>query len=84
VRAHLGYLLAFGAPVCLITETDRELYDGNGEILRLEDALFGLSLVDAPQAWAWDLAPVGEIDRGFGVRNRVSGFADFRGPVPDA
>jgi hypothetical protein len=81
VRAHLDYLAGFAGRVCLITETERELHGPDGDIWRLEDALFGLALPDGGARWPWDLAPVGEVDDDYGIRNHVAGFDDFRGLV---
>lgn len=79
VDAHLAYLKGFRARVCLITEVAREAVGRDGGVLRIEDALYGVSLPQEDASWYWDLAPLGEVDRYYGIRNRVVGFADFRG-----
>lgn len=78
VEAHLDYLDGFRAPVCLVTETEREIYGPHGDLLRLEDALFGARLPDADAAWTWDMAPVGEANARYGIRNRIAAIYDFR------
>ena len=78
LRAHLGYLAGFAAGVCLITETERETYGPDGEILRIDPALYGITLPGDGDGWTWDLAPVGEISRQYGIRNHVAGFAVFK------
>jgi hypothetical protein len=82
VRSHLAYLSGFGAPVCLITERGRETCDRDGGVLRIEDALFGVSLPNDGQSWVWDLAPVGEVSRRYALRNQVWGYPAFRGGIP--
>lgn len=84
VRAHLAYLAGFGAPVCLITERGRETCDRDGAILRIEDALFGVSLPDDGENWLWEMAPVGEVDRRHAIRNQVWGYPAFRAGNPAA
>jgi hypothetical protein len=79
VRAHLDYLAAFRAPVCLITERTREVCNRDGEILRIEDALFGVTLPDNGINWLWDLAPLGEAGRDIAIRNQVWGYGAFGG-----
>lgn len=83
VLAHLGYLAGFGATVCLITERGREICDRDGEVLRIEDALFGVSLPDEGLTWPWDLAPMGEVSRRYAIRNQVWGYAAFPGRQAD-
>lgn len=84
VRAHLDYLAGFAGRVCLITETQREVYGADDEIWRLDDALYGISLPEDGARWTWDLAPLGEVSRSYGLRNHVAGFDDFRGLVAAA
>jgi len=80
VEAHLAYLAGFQAKVCLVTEVSREAIGRDGAVLRIEDALFGLRLPDEDASWSWDLAPRGEVDGAYEIRNRVVGFADLFGP----
>ena len=79
VRAHLDYLAGFAAPACLITERSREIRDRNGEILRIEDALFGVALPDDGVRWFWEMAPLGEAGRDIAIRNQVWGYGAFGG-----
>lgn len=79
VEAHLAYLAGFRAKVCLITEVSREAIGRDGAVLRNEDALFGVRLPGEDASWCWDLAPPGEVDRDYEIRNQVVGFADFYG-----
>lgn len=83
VLAHLRYLAGFGAAVCLITERGRETCDRDGGVLRIEDALFGVSLPDEGRTWPWDLAPIGEVSNRYAIRNQVWGYAVFRGRPAD-
>lgn len=77
VQRHLDYLGRFDASVCLITERRREAFDKNGGRLTDQDALFGVSLPEGGAEWSWTLAPLGEVNRDYGIRNRVVGYCDF-------
>jgi hypothetical protein len=77
-EAHLAYLAGFAATVCLITEVTRETVARDDGILRIDDALPGIRLPAEDASWSWDVAPTGEAGRGFGFRNRIVGFTDFR------
>jgi hypothetical protein len=79
VRAHLAYLAGFAGRVCLISETERETYTPDGDTWRTDDALYGLSLPEGGARWSWELAPVGEVSRRYGIRNHVAGFDVFPG-----
>ena len=77
VQRHLDYLGRFKADVCLITECRREAFDRKGGMLTDHDALFGVSLPDGGAEWSWTLAPLGEVSRDYGIRNRVVGYSAF-------
>ena len=77
VQCHLDYLGRFDAPVCLITERRREAFDRNGGRLSDQDALFGVTLPGGGAEWSWTLAPPGEVNRDYGIRNRVVGYSEF-------
>lgn len=80
-QRHLDYLGRFDASVCLITERRREAFDKGGGRLTDQDALFGVSLPDGGTEWNWTLAPLGEVNRDYGIRNRVVGYSEFP-PLP--
>ncbi|MDH3699825.1 MAG: hypothetical protein OEU46_00810 [Alphaproteobacteria bacterium] len=77
VQRHLDYLGRFDAMVCLITERRREAFDRNGGRLTDQDALFGVSLPEGGAEWSWTLAPLGEVNKDYGIRNRVVGYCEF-------
>ena len=81
IRRHLDHLSRFDAPVCLITERRREAFDRKGGRLSDQDALFGVELPDGGAEWSWTLAPPGEVNRDYGIRNRVVGYSEFP-PLP--
>ena len=81
VQRHLDYLGRFDAAVCLITERRREAFDKKGGQLTDQDALFGVALPDGGAEWNWTLAPLGELNRDYGIRNRVVGYSEFP-PLP--
>jgi hypothetical protein len=81
VQRHLDYLGRFDATICLITECRREAFDKHGGRLTEQDALFGVALPDGGAEWSWTLAPLGEVNRDYGIRNRVVGYSEFP-PLP--
>ena len=72
MRAHLDHLAGFGAVRCLITETRSERVSDDGTVLESSDVLRGLELPMAERSWDWTVAPVGEVSRGFAIRNHVA------------
>lgn len=62
ISAHLEYLEKFDAQLCLITDTEHRLYEGD-RLLEREDRLYGLTLPAPTRQWRWHIAPTGEIDR---------------------
>lgn len=71
VAAHFAHLRAFAAPVCVVGDRSRTFLDEAGRVLETEDALYGISPPQADEEWDWDLAPLGEQDRKYAIRNRV-------------
>jgi hypothetical protein len=80
IHSHIDSLLGSGARVCLITDLVHVETDRRGREIRREDMLFGVSLPDAAWLWDWELAPLGEVSRNYGVTAVVSGFVNF--PYP--
>ena len=80
VLNHLQWLRQFRAKVCLITDTERLIYDGD-ELVDREDALWGAAKGLSGREWTWRIAPRGEADRRYELRHRVLGTTDLgRGP----
>lgn len=71
VKSHLEHLRAFAAPVCVVGDRSRAFLDLSGRTLETEDALYGVVPPAADAEWDWDLAPLGEHDRNYAIRNRV-------------
>lgn len=69
--AHLGWLCRFSCPTCLIADREIEILDGDGAIVATLDPNKGARLPETDEAWIWDIAPRGEIDRRHSVRHRV-------------
>lgn len=72
IRAHLKFLDTCPGTICLISEIERQVYDGQ-RILKTEDPLWGQSLDLDGEAWFWNIAPKSEISRDYEIRNRVIG-----------
>lgn len=69
--AHVDWLARFPCPACLIADREVEIYDQDGAVTATLDPNKGAALPAADEAWIWDIAPRGEIDRRYAVRHRV-------------
>jgi hypothetical protein len=78
VAAHFAHLRGFAAPVCVIGDRSRTLIARDGTVIETEDALFGVPPPPEDDGWDWDLAPHGEEDRAYAVRNRVFAIRELR------
>jgi len=78
VAAHFAHLQAFAAPVCVVGDRARTFLDRDGKVFETEDALYGISPPQADEEWDWDLAPIGEHDRKYAIRNRVFAIRQLR------
>lgn len=74
---HLSFLGRLGARVCLLTESARQIMDGD-EILQEIDPLFGATLPLSGLKWNWNIAPRPEIKPSIDLRFRMTGIPDFR------
>lgn len=71
MRRHLDYLSRFRAVVCLVADAEQLRVDGDGTMGGADLATpLGLS-AHAFSQWWWDLAPAGEVARGYAIRHRV-------------
>ncbi len=78
VAAHFAHLRAFAAPVCVIGDRSRAWIGRGGATIETEDALFGVAPPPEDEGWDWDLAPYGEEDRAYAIRNRVFAIRELR------
>lgn len=67
IANHLEALGRCEGTVCLITDTERLIHDGERVIDR-EDSLHGVVLPASRREWTWDIAPPPEVDRRYGQR----------------
>jgi hypothetical protein len=74
VEAHFRYLQKFTGTVCLIADIEREILTPDGEILETVSALREAAIPWKGETWAWEIAPLGEEDQGYAVRNQVIGI----------
>jgi len=72
VKHHLEFLQTAPATICLISEVERQMCDGQTVVER-EDPLFGVPLVQSGEEWFWDMAPKTETAGDVDIRNRVRG-----------
>lgn len=73
---HLDWLSAFSGVVCLITDRERLVYQGENLVDR-EDALWAVGSELQGREWIWRIAPRGEIDRRHELCHRVVAVADL-------
>ena len=74
VEAHFRYLGKFTGTVCLITDLERQVLAPDGAAIETLSALREATLPWAGETWSWDIAPLGEEDPGYAIRNRVVGI----------
>ena len=74
VEAHFRYLQSFSGAVCLIADIERQILSPDKTIVETVPALRGASIPWAGESWTWDIAPLGEEDPNYAVRNRVVGI----------
>lgn len=78
VAAHFAHLRRFQAPVCVIADRSRVYLDRDGRTIETDDALCGFVPPPSDAEWDWELAPLGEHDRDYAIRNRVFAIRELR------
>lgn len=79
VAAHFAHLRGFrGARVLVVGDRQRVYRDRDDRIFETEDALFGMPIPAPDAEWEWDVAPLGEADRRYSIRNRVFCVRELR------
>jgi len=79
VAAHFIHLRGFrGARVLVIGDRQRIYRDREDHVFETEDALFGVPIPGPDAEWDWDVAPLGEADRRYSIRNRVFCVRELR------
>ncbi len=79
VAAHLVHLRGFrGARVLVIGDRQRVYRDREGRVFETEEALLGVPIPVPDAEWDWDVAPLGEADRRYSIRNRVFCVRELR------
>jgi len=74
---HLDFLQSLRGRVCLLSETERQIMDGE-EMLRDIDPLFGAALPESGLKWIWNIAPRPEITANIDLRFRMTGITDLK------
>lgn len=72
VARHMEALAAHPGAVCLITETERMIFDGD-KIVDREDPLYGVPVPFAGREWTWNIAPPPEFHPRYGQKLKVVG-----------
>ena len=75
VTHHLEQLAAAAGTVCLITEIEHHLFDGE-HLIERSDPLFGVDAGPLHRDWTWMLAPKPELYRTCDLRCRVAARID--------
>ena len=83
IMAHLKWLSSFTCPTALICDTAWGRLDSNGQIIELNDPLYGLLQQKPTREWYWDVAPIQETGTEFSHRNRVGYWSNFVYRAPD-
>lgn len=79
VAAHFAHLRGFrGGRVLVIGDRQRVYRDRDDRIFETEDALFGMPIPAPDAEWEWDVAPLGEADRRYSIRNKVFCVRELR------
>jgi hypothetical protein len=78
VAAHFAHLRGFRGRVLVLGDRQRVYRDREGRVFETEDALFGVPIPAPDAEWDWDVAPLGEADRRYSIRNRVFCVRELR------
>jgi hypothetical protein len=76
--AHLDDLASLPGRVCLLTDVRHREVDRDGRVLDETDLLHGATLPEPDEAWDWQVAPRGEIDRHSAHIHRAGAYLDFK------
>ena len=71
IRHHLDHLAAAAGTVCLVSEIEHHLYEGE-QLIERSDPLFGVDAGPFHRDWTWSLAPKPEIHRRHDLRCRIA------------
>ncbi|OHC76228.1 MAG: hypothetical protein A3G18_10955 [Rhodospirillales bacterium RIFCSPLOWO2_12_FULL_58_28] len=72
VARHMEALAAHPGAVCLITEIERMIIDGD-KVANREDPLYGIPVPFAGWEWTWDIAPPPEFHPRYGQKLKIMG-----------
>jgi hypothetical protein len=61
-----------------------EILAPDGTLVEIVSALRGATIPWTGETWSWDIAPLGEEDPGYAVRNRVIGIPSISEAAPVA
>lgn len=70
-EAHLDWLRRLPCPAALVFDLAVEIVAADGTVVATLDPLKGAAAPAADEAWLWEIAPIGEVDRHHAVRHRV-------------
>ena len=73
IRNHVALLETCPGTVCLVTDVERQLRDGN-RLIEAEDPLRGVLPARDGDEWLWEIAPRYEVSTDYAILNRVRGM----------
>tara|TARA_B100001123_G_C15226609_1_gene993396 strand:- start:113 stop:847 length:735 start_codon:yes stop_codon:yes gene_type:complete len=77
IEIHLDYLRKFSGTVCLIADLEREIVGRDYGLIGKFSALYDIKFPWVGKNWIWNIAPFGEEDPSYLVRNKVVGIPDL-------
>ena len=78
IEAHFEWLSTFDAQVALITDLERIIRNRDDATIGVVTALLDAKAPDLEEEWHWEIEPIGEVDHGHRVTNRVGATATLK------
>jgi len=71
LKNQILFMKKFHCPVFIISDFAQNVYDKNGGLLQHNDMLYHCNLPGKKAEWLWEIAPSGELKRGYQIRAEV-------------
>ncbi len=78
ITAHFHWLSQFDAQVALITDIERIIRNRDNATIGTVTALLDAEVPALDEDWLWEIEPIGEVDHGHRVTNRVGATANLK------
>ncbi len=72
IAAHFNWLSGFNCPTAVICDIKWQKINSDDQVIDQYDPLYNLDMQAPLKTWRWDIAPIGEIDKGFCCVNIVA------------